>query len=70
VGSLIALLRIEGSGVAVKIWTVGLIEAPSRVGRFARSKAVKDDLQTLVDMRNGIVHAAEAAGRAVACHSS
>ena len=27
--------------------------------RFARSKADKDDLQTFVDMRDGIVHAAE-----------
>jgi hypothetical protein len=59
VTSLIALLRIEGAGVPARIRTVGLTEALSRVGRFVRSKAVKDDLQTLVEMRNGIVHAAE-----------
>jgi hypothetical protein len=59
VGSLIALLRIEGAGAPAKIRTVGLTEALSRMGRFVRSKAARDDLQTLVDIRNGIVHAAE-----------
>jgi hypothetical protein len=61
VTSLIALLRIEGAGVPAKIRTVGLTEALSRVGRFVRSKAVRDDLRTLVEMRDGIVHAAEEA---------
>ena len=59
VGSLIGLLRIEGTGPPAKIRTVGLTEALSRIGRFVRPKAARDDLQTLVDIRNGIVHAAE-----------
>ena len=57
--SLIALLRLEGAGGPASIRTVGLSEALSRIGRFVRSKASKDDLQTLIDLRNGIVHAAE-----------
>jgi hypothetical protein len=61
VSSLIGLLRIEGTGVPAKIRTIGLSEALRRIERFVRSKAVKDDLLTLVDMRNGIVHAAAAA---------
>ena len=59
VGSVIGLLGIEGAGPPEKIRTVGLTGALSRIGRFVRSKAVKDDLQTLVDIRNGVVHAAE-----------
>jgi hypothetical protein len=59
IGSLIGLLRIEGTAVPAKIRTVGLSEALTRAGRFVRSKAAKDDLQTLTDMRNGTVHAAE-----------
>jgi hypothetical protein len=59
VSSLIGLLRIEGAGAPAKIRTVGLTEALSRIGRFVRSKAARDDLQTLVDIRNGIVHAAQ-----------
>jgi hypothetical protein len=59
VGSLIGLLGIEGAGAPAKIRTVGLTEALSRIGQFVRSRAVKDDLQTLVNIRNGIVHAAE-----------
>lgn len=57
--SLIALLRLESAGVPVSVRTVGLSEALNRIGRFVRSKASKDDLQTLIDLRNGIVHAAE-----------
>jgi hypothetical protein len=58
--SLIGLLRIEGATVpAAKIRTVGLSEALNRAGLFVRSKAVKEDLQILINMRNGIVHAAE-----------
>jgi hypothetical protein len=59
ISSVIGLLRIEGAGVPSKIRTVGLSEALHRMERFARSKAAKEDLQTLVDMRDGIVHAAE-----------
>jgi hypothetical protein len=57
--SLIGLLRIEGASGPAKIRTVGLSSALARAGLFVRSKAVKDDLQILIDMRNGIVHAAE-----------
>ena len=57
--SLIALLRIEGAGGPGSIRTVGLSEALSRIGRFVKSKVSKGDLQTLIDLRNGIVHAAE-----------
>jgi hypothetical protein len=59
VNSLIGLLRIEGAAVPAKIRTVGLSGALTRAGLFVRSKAAKDDLQILVDMRNGTVHAAE-----------
>jgi hypothetical protein len=59
IGSLIGLLRIEGTAVPAKIRTVGLSEALTRAVLFVRSKAAKDDLQILIDMRNGTVHAAE-----------
>lgn len=60
VSSLIGLLRIECPSVPGKIRTIGLNEAGRRMELFGvRSKAVKGDLQTLVDMRNGVVHAAE-----------
>jgi hypothetical protein len=60
VNSVIGLLRIEGAAVPpAKIRTVGLSEALIRVGRFATSKVVKADLDTLIDIRNGTVHAAE-----------
>jgi len=61
IGSVIGLLRIEGAGVPAIVRTVGLSGALERAGRFVRSKAAKDDLGILVDMRNGIVHAAEGA---------
>jgi hypothetical protein len=59
INSLIGLLRIEGASVPASLRTVGLSEALTRVGLFVRSKASKEDLQILVDLRNGIVHAAE-----------
>jgi len=60
INSVIGLLRIEGDTVpSAKIRTVGLYEALARARRFVRSKAVKADVDILVDMRNGIVHAAE-----------
>jgi hypothetical protein len=57
--SLIALLRLEGGGVPARIRIVGLTEALDRVGRFVNSKAIPADLRTLVDIRNGVVHAAD-----------
>jgi len=57
----LGLLRIEGAGVPAIVRTVGLSGALERAGRFVSSKAAKDDLGILVDMRNGIVHAAEGA---------
>jgi hypothetical protein len=59
VHSLIWLLGIEGAKVARKVRTIGLSDALSRVGLFITSAAVPDDLQTLVEMRNGVVHGAE-----------
>jgi hypothetical protein len=56
---LAALLSVEGAGVPAGIRTVGLSEALKRMRRFVRSKASEDDLRTLIDMRNGVVHAAE-----------
>jgi len=59
VTSLIGLLGIEGAPASSVIRTVGLTGALNRVGRFVKSNAAKTDLQTLTDIRNGIVHAAE-----------
>ena len=59
IGSVIGLLRIEGAGGPAIVRTVGLSGALARAGLFVRSKAAKDDLRILVDMRNGIVHAGE-----------
>ncbi|TVZ05026.1 hypothetical protein EAS64_10420 [Trebonia kvetii] len=60
VNSVIGLLRLEGTGVPPSaIRTVGLSDALKRVSRFTRSKAVEADLNVLIAMRNGIVHAAE-----------
>jgi hypothetical protein len=60
INSVIGLLHIEGAAVPpAKIRTVGLSEALTRASRFVRSKAVKADLDILINMRNGIVHAAE-----------
>jgi hypothetical protein len=38
---------------------VGLAQSLKRVDRFVKSKTDDRDLDTLVDMRNGVVHAAE-----------
>jgi hypothetical protein len=60
VDSLIFLLRIDGAGVPTKVRTVGLQEALARIDRFGvKSKAVSADLQSLVDLRNGLVHTAQ-----------
>jgi hypothetical protein len=57
---LVALLRIEGAGGRpVGIRTISLTEALNRMNRFITSKADQTDLQTLVAMRNGVIHAAE-----------
>ena len=56
---LATLLSVEGAGIPADIRTVGLSEALKRVRRFVRSKASQDDLCTLIDIRNGVVHAAE-----------
>jgi hypothetical protein len=59
IGSVIGLLRLEGAGIPAIVRTVGLSGALARADLFVRSKAAKNDLRILVDMRNGIVHAAE-----------
>lgn len=59
INSLIGLLRIEGASVPVSIRTVSLSEALNRAGLFVRARASKEDLQILVELRNGVVHAAE-----------
>jgi hypothetical protein len=59
VTSLIGLLRIEGVGSVPVIRTIGLSEALSRLSRFVKPKASREDLQTLADVRNGVIHAAE-----------
>jgi hypothetical protein len=59
VQSLIGLLRIEGAMVPAKIRTIAMSGALARVELFVRSKAAKDDLRILVEMRNGTIHAAE-----------
>ena len=57
--SVITLLGIEGAGSPASVRTVGLAQALKRIDRFVKSKTDDRDLDTLVDMRNGIVHAAE-----------
>ena len=59
IGSVIGLLRLEGARIPAIVRTVGLSGALARADLFVRSKAAKNDLRILVDMRNGIVHAAE-----------
>lgn len=59
VPSLVWLLGIEGAKVAAKVRTIGLWDALTRTELFVTSTSVREDLRTLVDMRNGIVHAAE-----------
>jgi hypothetical protein len=61
VTSLIRLLGIDGAKVPARIRTIGLSEALTRAGLFVASKAVEGDLQTLIELRNGTVHAAEGA---------
>jgi hypothetical protein len=55
--SVITLLGIEGAGSPASVRTVGLAQALKRVNRFVKSKTDGRDLDTLADIRNGIVHA-------------
>lgn len=57
--SVIRLLGIEGADSPAGIRTIGPAEALRRIGLFVKSKADRTDLQTLTDMRNGVVHAGE-----------
>jgi hypothetical protein len=59
VASLAWLLEIDGAKLPPKVRTVGLSDALSRTDSFVTSTAAREDLQTLVDMRNGVVHAAQ-----------
>lgn len=63
VGSVIRLLRIKGARLPApaKIRTIGLRDALLRVGLFVSSDASKEDLETLADMRDGVVHAGNGA---------
>ncbi len=56
---LAALLSVEGGKVPADIRTVGLSEALKRVRLFVGSRASQDDLNALIDIRNGVVHAGE-----------
>jgi hypothetical protein len=62
--SFLDLLRLLGINVAVPegrpLRTVGLRAALDRVKAFVTSRAAEGDLRTLVDMRDGTVHAAMA----------
>lgn len=60
--SLMWLLRIDGAKRPAKVRTVGLSDALTRAELFVPSKSAKDDLRTIVELRNGTVHAAEDAG--------
>jgi hypothetical protein len=53
------LLRVDGAKPPARLRTIGLREALTRVRPFLSSNASHDDLRTLVDMRDGVVHAAE-----------
>jgi hypothetical protein len=70
IGSLIGLLRIDGAATPAKIRTVGMPEALDQAARFVRSKAAKDDLQILTNMRNRLRTLARGTGRAIRPHST
>lgn len=57
--SLLRLLGIEAGPPPRHLRTVGLRDALSRVNVFIASRASQRDLQTLVDLRDGVVHAAQ-----------
>lgn len=57
--SLLVLLGITGGKPPRQLRTVGLRDALARASAFVPSKASVADLQTLVDMRDGTVHAAQ-----------
>lgn len=56
---LLKLLGISSGKRPRPLRTVGLRGALERVGAFVASRASGDDLRTLVDMRDGTVHAAQ-----------
>ena len=53
------LLRVDGAKPPPRIRTIGLWEALTRVRPLVSSTASYDDLRILVDMRDGVVHAAQ-----------
>src|SRR5258708_10222141 len=57
--NLVALLGISASTVPLRLRTVGLRDALNRMKIFIGSTVPEDDLQTLIDMRDGAIHAAE-----------
>jgi hypothetical protein len=57
--SLLVLLGITGGRPPRQLRTVGLRDALARARVFVPSRASDADLQTLVDMRDGTVHAAQ-----------
>jgi hypothetical protein len=58
--SLLRLLDIQtGPAPSRQLRTVGLRDALARVKVFIVSRASERDLQTLVDLRDGVVHAAQ-----------
>ena len=59
VASRVGLLRIQGAGPPAVIRTIGLTEALSRISRFVKPTVSREDLQTLAELRNGVVHAAD-----------
>jgi hypothetical protein len=56
--SVLRLLGISQGSGARRLRTVGLRDALDRVKAFVSSAASGDDLRTLIDMRDGTVHAA------------
>lgn len=56
--SLLQLLRIPAAGPPGQVRTVGLRDALKRVKTLVKSTASDDDLQTLISLRDGTVHAA------------
>lgn len=55
--SIAALLGVTGTDPSA-VRTVGLRAALDRAGQFLKSQADMNDLRTLADIRNGVVHAA------------
>jgi len=61
VNTLAWLLRVNGAKPVLRVRTVGLWDALVRVRLLVPSMVTDDDLKTLVDMRDGVVHAAQEA---------